>query len=290
MSLKLNKPLVSVDWLYSNLDNEKLIILDCTISKVKINSKIILEKNQIKGAIFFDIKHVFSDEKGKFPNTVLKPKLFQEKAKTIGINKDSTLICYDNLGIYSSARVWWMFQLMGFKNIAVLDGGLPEWKLKKYPVENLENHQINKGNFIVNYQPEKLKSTEDVLNSYDNKDVLIVDARSKGRFNGTEPEPRKNLSSGHIPNSHNLPYSEILLNGNMKTQEELHTIFKSFKNKKQVIFTCGSGITASILALGAAIIDLENIAVYDGSWSEWGSELKNPIERQQGIKLDNHKI
>ena len=279
MSLKLNKPLVSVDWLYSNLDNEKLIILDCTISKVKINSKIILEKNQIKGAIFFDIKHVFSDEKGKFPNTVLKPKLFQEKAKTIGINKDSTLICYDNLGIYSSARVWWMFQLMGFKNIAVLDGGIPEWKLKKYPVENLENHQINKGNFIVNYQPEKLKSTEDVLNSYDNKDVLIVDARSKGRFNGTEPEPRKNLSSGHIPNSHNLPYSEILLNGNMKTQEELHTIFKSFKNKKQVIFTCGSGITASILALGAAIIDLENIAVYDGSWSEWGSELKNPIER-----------
>lgn len=279
MSLKLNKPLVSVDWLYNNLDNEKLIILDCTISKVKINSKIILEKNQIKGAIFFDIKHVFSDEKGKFPNTVLKPKLFQEKAKTIGINKDSTLICYDNLGIYSSARVWWMFQLMGFKNIAVLDGGLPEWKLKKYPVENLENHQINKGNFIVNYQPEKLKSTEDVLNSYDNKDVLIVDARSKGRFNGTEPEPRKNLSSGHIPNSHNLPYSEILLNGNMKTQEELHTIFKSFKNKKQVIFTCGSGITASILALGAAIIDLENIAVYDGSWSEWGSELKNPIER-----------
>jgi thiosulfate/3-mercaptopyruvate sulfurtransferase len=279
MSLKLNKPLVSVDWLYNNLDNEKLIILDCTISKVKINSKIILEKNQIKGAIFFDIKHVFSDEKGKFPNTVLKPKLFQEKAKTIGINKDSTLICYDNLGIYSSARAWWMFQLMGFKNIAVLDGGLPEWKLKKYPVENLENHQINKGNFIVNYQPEKLKSTEDVLNSYDNKDVLIVDARSKGRFNGTEPEPRKNLSSGHIPNSHNLPYSEILLNGNMKTQEELHTIFKSFKNKKQVIFTCGSGITASILALGAAIIDLENIAVYDGSWSEWGSELKNPIER-----------
>jgi thiosulfate/3-mercaptopyruvate sulfurtransferase len=279
MSLKLNKPLVSVDWLYSNLDNEKLIILDCTISKVKINSKIILEKNQIKGAIFFDIKHVFSDENGKFPNTVLKPKLFQEKAKTIGINKDSILICYDNLGIYSSARVWWMFQLMGFKDIAVLDGGLPEWKLKKYPVENLEKHQINKGNFIVNYQPEKLKSTEDVLNSYENKDVLILDARSKERFNGTEPEPRKNLSSGHIPNSHNLPYSEILLNGKMKTLEELHTIFKNFKNKKQFIFTCGSGITASILALGAALIDLENIAVYDGSWTEWGSELKNPIER-----------
>jgi thiosulfate/3-mercaptopyruvate sulfurtransferase len=273
------KPLVSVAWLYDNFDNEKLIILDCTIPKVTANSSINEEKYQIKGAIFFDIKNTFSDKNAKFPNTVLQPKVFEEKAQKTGINKDSILICYDDLGIYSSPRVWWMFQLMGFKNVAVLEGGLPAWREKKHPIEPPKKYSIKKGDFKVKYQSEKLIHTEDILNSYKNKDVLIVDARSKGRFYGTEPEPRKDIKGGHIPNAVSLPYSEILSNGKMKSKEELHTIFKPFKNNKRVIFTCGSGITAAILALGAAISAIENVAVYDGSWTAWGSGLENPIEK-----------
>lgn len=277
--MKITKPLVSVDWLYSNLEHENLIILDCTILKVTANTGVLEEKEQIKGAIFFDIKNVFSDKNAQFPNTVLSPKEFEDKAQNLGINNDSIIVCYDNLGIYSSARVWWMFQLMGFTNIAVLNGGLPTWRAKKFPVEIAKTNQLKKGDFEVNYKPEKIKYTQNILDSLENKDVLIIDARSKGRFYGTQPEPRKGLKSGHIPNSVNLPYEEILEDGKMKSIAELKHIFSSFKNKKQQIFTCGSGITASILILAATISNIKNCAVYDGSWTEWASTENLPIQQ-----------
>ncbi|QOD61316.1 sulfurtransferase [Polaribacter haliotis] len=277
MSLQITKPLVSVDWLYSNLENEQLIILDCTIPKVTDTLQVSSDKKRIRGAVFIDIKNIFSDKKAPFPNTVLSPEEFQEKAQELGINKDAILICYDDLGMYSSPRVWWMFQLMGFTNIAVLDGGFPEWTSKKYPIENPKYHQRTKGNFNVDYKPAKLKFTEDVLNSIENKETLIVDARSNGRFYGTAPEPRDDIKSGHIPNSVSLPFGEIQNNGKMKSKQELEEIFNTFKDKEQIIFTCGSGITASILALGAEIAGVKNTAVYDGSWTEWGSSNNLPI-------------
>ena len=127
MSLKITKPIVSVDWLQSNLGNEKLIILDCTMPKVLVKSNTVIfeDKKQIKGAIFFDIKKTFSDVNALYPNTILSPQEFEKRCQNLGINIDSTIVCYDDLGIYSSPRVWWMFQLMGFKNVAVLEGGFP---------------------------------------------------------------------------------------------------------------------------------------------------------------------
>ncbi|MDX6747287.1 sulfurtransferase [Polaribacter sp. PL03] len=277
MSLKINKPLVSVDWLYNHLNDDNIVVLDCTIPKVTSNTLIIEEKTQIKGAVFFDIKNSFSDKNAALPNTVLSPEEFEIKAQELGINKDTVLVCYDDLGIYSSPRVWWMFQLMGFKNIVVLNGGFPEWKLKGFPIEIPKIHQQKNGNFKVNYKPEKLKYTKDVLISIENKKVLIVDARSNGRFLGTAPEPRKDLKSGHIPNAISLPFEEVLLNGKMKTESDLVKVFSSLKDKNEIIFTCGSGITAAILALGAAILNIKNVAVYDGSWTEWGSTDNLPI-------------
>ena len=273
----MNTPLVSVAWLYNNLEDENLIILDCTIPKVTANKIVSEEKTQIKGAIFFDIKNNFSDKKAALPNTVLGPKEFENKAQELGIHRDSIVVCYDDLGIYSSPRVWWMFQLMGFPNVAVLDGGLPEWKANNFPVEKPMIQKLKKGNFKVDYQPEKLKHTDDVLNSIANKGVVIVDARSSGRFYGTAPEPRDDLKSGHIPNSVNLPFVDVQQNGKMKSAEELLEIFGDFKNKKEIVFTCGSGITAAILALGAAIVKVKNVAVYDGSWTAWGSTQNLPV-------------
>ena len=273
------KPLVSVEWLYSNLENNKLIILDATIPKVTAKTETIEVKEQIKGAIYFDIKKKFSDVSAPFPNTILSPHKFEEKAQELGVNQDSLLVVYDDLGIYSSPRVWWMFQLMGFKNIVVLDGGLPKWKSEKYPIEIPKNYQLKKGDFKVNYKSEKIKYTEDVLQAIKDDKVVIADARSKDRFYAIVKEPRKDIKNGHIPNSVSLPFTEIQENGLMKPSEELEVIFNNLNtNKEQIIFTCGTGITASILALGAELAGIKNYSVYDGSWTEWGSTDNLPIE------------
>ncbi|WP_373943195.1 sulfurtransferase [Polaribacter sejongensis] len=243
MSLKITKPIVSVAWLQDNLDHKNLIILDCTIPKVTEKSNAVKsdEKTQIKGAIFFDIKNTFSNVNVKFPNTILSPKEFEYKAQELGINNDSLIVCYDDLGIYSSPRVWWMFQLIGFTNITVLDGGFPKWIENKYPIENQQKNSLSKGDFKVNYQPEKIKFTEDVLKAINNETILIADARSKGRFNSTEPEPRSDVKGGHIPNSVSLPFSEIIENGTFKSEGALKVIFKDINpEKKPFIFSCGT--------------------------------------------------
>jgi thiosulfate/3-mercaptopyruvate sulfurtransferase len=281
MSLKINKPLVSVDWLFKNLNSENLIILDVTIPKVTDKKEVSLdEKHQIKGALFFDIQKTFSDENASFPNTVLSAKTFEVKAQQLGINQDSCIVVYDDLGIYSSPRVWWMFQLMGFTNIAVLDGGFPTWNSKKYPIEKSKKQDYKKGNFSANYKSEKLKLTVDVLSAVESKSILIVDARSKGRFLATEPESRNDVRGGRIPNSVSMPYSEIMENNLMKSEEDLRLVFNEINPKnKDLIFSCGTGITASVLALGAEIAGIKTHAVYDGSWTEWGSTEGLPIEK-----------
>ncbi len=282
MSLKITTPIVSVDWLQSNLENEHLIILDCTIAKATEKSTLSIsdDKKRIKGAVFFDIKKTFSDVKAKFPNTILSPEAFEEKSQSLGINNDSIIVCYDDLGIYSSPRVWWMFQLMGFKNIAVLDGGFPKWDENKYPVEKQQTNVFLKGDFKVDYQSEKIKFTKDVLSAINNDTILIADARSKGRFYATSPEPRNDVKGGHIPNSVSLPFSKMIENGILKSENDLKVIFEEINQEnKELIFSCGTGITASVLALGAEIVGIKKYAVYDGSWTEWGSTVNLPIEK-----------
>jgi thiosulfate/3-mercaptopyruvate sulfurtransferase len=271
MSLKIPSFVVSVDWLLEHLENESLLILDATIPKVGSKKiEFLEEKSQIKKAHFFDLKD-FSDAEAPLPNTMLTGEKFQQKAKQFGINNNHCIVVYDDLGIYSSPRVWWMFQLMGFENIAVLDGGFPEWKAKKYPIEKFSHKTLSKGNFTANYHFEKITFMTDVLANVSSKKYLVLDARSEGRFFGTEPEPRKEVRGGHIPNSKSLPHTDILDGTKMKPTDELKMIFET-KNpeNKPLIFYCGSGITASILALGATITGIKNHSVYDGSWTEWG--------------------
>jgi len=274
MNLQISNPIVSTDWLHEHLHATNLVILNGTIPKV-VDTFSQGEIQQIPNARFFDIKKVFSVLNAPFPNTMLDVKAFTQEAQKLGINQDSAIIVYDELGIYSSARVWYMFKAMGFENIAVLDGGFPLWKKGKYPVATKKSFTGIYGDFQGKDRLSLFRNYTEMLQEVENKSSLILDARSEARFTGKVPEPRASLRSGQIPTSKNLPYTELLEHNQFKSKAELKAIFESFLLKeKQVIFSCGSGITACILALAAEYIGYSNYAVYDGSWTEWGSLYK----------------
>lgn len=271
--------IISVEWLAANLTNPNLVVLDASMPKA--GTKEPLPSKQIKGARQVDIKKVFSDASSALPNTMLAPKDFEQAAQNLGIHKDSLIVVYDYLGIYSAPRVWWMFRAMGHENIAVLDGGLPAWQAAGFDCEPIVAKSYPKGDFIADYQADFILNTEDVLGLLDQKDKKILDARSSGRFYGTTPEPRAELRSGHIPNSLSLPYSQLLINGQFKSTVELKQLFEDLNVKdEQLVFSCGSGITACVLALGATIAELpQHKAVYDGSWTAWGADESLPIDQ-----------
>ena len=279
-NIKIDQPMVSANWLYRNKDATNLVVIDATMKHITWEkNKFENEHIQIKSARYLDIKTVFSDVSAPFPNTMLSAKNFQEKARRLGINKDTAIIVYDAIGIYTSPRVWWMFKSMGHENIAVLNGGFPAWIKAGYSVEKTINFTIKSGDFEANFNETYFNSYTQVLTAI-NSDTVILDARSEDRFNGTKDEPRKGLRKGHIPSSKSLHYQDLLDGNLLKSVQKLSESF-ALKTKKDddIIFSCGSGITACILALGATISGHKKISVYDGSWTEWGSLIHLPIAK-----------
>ena len=271
-------PLVSVSWLSQNLNAPNLVVLDVSLESNIANIKVEFPGIQIKGARYFDLKRNFSDLESRLPNTLPNPKYFSLACRNLGINNNSTIVVYDNIGIYASPRVWWMFKSMGHKNIAVLDGGLPLWKNKNYPTESIQNRVLPEGDFKAKFNPNLLKKSFKILENITSKEAILVDARSNGRFCGLIPETRKNLKSGHIPNAINLPFLDVLKDGKFISTNEISDIFKKLKiDKRPKIFTCGSGLTACILILASTLISEDNHFLYDGSWSEWGQLKGVPI-------------
>ncbi len=278
-SLKITSPLVSVSWLAAHIDDPDLVILDATIKKVTSDTSTDLQQKSIKNARFFDIKKTFSDTNTDIPNMLTSEQDFEESCRKLGISNHHKIVVYDTLGIYSSARVWWMFKTMGHPNIAVLDGGFPEWQKANLPCES-KNSIINyqKGDFKASFLSELVTDANTILNEMNTKNTLILDARSPGRFTGKEPEPRASLAGGHIPNSMNLYYNDLLSHGKMKPTQDLKEMLADFNiENKKLIFTCGSGITACIIMLAAELAGYKNMSVYDGSWSEWGQLNGAPI-------------
>lgn len=272
--MSFTSPIVSVEWLHSNLNAENLIVLDGTINKVFDASL-----KQIPNACLFDIKKKFSDVLNPFPSAFPSTEQFQKSARALGINIDSAIVVYDDKGIYSSARVWWMFKAFGYNNVAVLNGGFPAWLKAEYATESMKPYKGKEGNFIVNHKSEIMKFFDDVTEASKNKTHTIIDARSAQRFNCEVPEPREGLRRGTIPNSKNLPFTDLLEDGILKPKVDLEKAFYMVADKNDtIIFSCGSGITACVLALGAQISGYKDISVYDGSWTEWGSLTTEDIE------------
>ena len=279
--MELKKPLVEAQWLKDNLGVSNIIIIDATLPKaVAKDTEPMVDKVQIPGARFLDIKGKFSQVGAPFPNTMLDANAFNKAAKELGIDNDSALVVYDEHGIYSSARAWWMFRSMGHKNVVVLNGGLKSWIQGGYPVEPSGTGSYAPGNFNGNFNEGYFKDSRQVLDTISNAKELVVDARANDRFKGLVEEPREGLRSGHIPGSVSLPYADLMKNEKLLGKNQLSAIFEDRLPKtEKMIFSCGSGVTACILALGAEIAGIENISVYDGSWTEWGSMHELPIEK-----------
>ena len=265
--IQLKSPLVSVDWLNNNKDASNLIVLDATINKViDLNSERILQ------ARFFDIKKKFSDVSAPFPSTLPSKEQFLTEAQNLGINNDSCIVVYDDKGVYSSARVWWLFKVFGFNNVAVLDGGLPEWKLKELSVESYRDETYQRGNIEIGFNSELMTNFEGLNQFIKDPNVLIVDARSEARFKCLVDEPREGLRRGTIPNSKNLPFTDLFEGYIFKPITQLSEIFSNLGiENRTLLFSCGSGITACVVALAATLCDYKDLIVYDGSWTEYGS-------------------
>jgi thiosulfate/3-mercaptopyruvate sulfurtransferase len=198
------------------------------------------------------------------------PEFFTEEMQKMGINKDSAIVVYDNVGVYASPRAWWMFRAMGHDNVAVLDGGLPAWIKAGYETVATLATPKSRGDFASNPRPGLFVDSQAVTHALSDSAFSVMDARSAGRFTGQEKEPRAGLRGGHMPGAVNLPFAETQTNGVMKSPALLREMFNQYQNKK-LIFSCGTGVTACILALAAEQAGHKDLAVYDGSWTEWGA-------------------
>ena len=262
--------LVSTSWLQQHLDAPNLILLDASPAATAEGKQSKHGSNTIAGARHFDLKGRFSDPSSAFPNTLPTAEQFEAECQRLGINQSSSIVVFDNLGIYTSPRVWWMFKVMGHQNVAVLDGGLPAWIEAGFAVANTTVEADQPGNFTATFDPQQVASYEDMVAHAAANNFLVVDARSAGRFAGTAPEPRKQLQSGHIPHSISIPYAEVLHNGRYKSVPELQALFhEKGADGGSPVFSCGSGLTACIVLLAYELSHDNPTRVYDGSWTEW---------------------
>lgn len=268
----MHSSLVDVDWLGRNFDDPDLIVLDASPISNMANLKIQHPGLRIIGARPFNLKDHFSNKQSNLPNMMPSSEAFTNACQNLGINSDSKLVIYDNLELYSGPRVWWMLTVMGHKNVAVLDGGLNDWISSGGATETISEAYYAPGNFNSRFESGKVKTAEQILQNINSKEFVVIDARSSGRFYAEMPEPRAGSRRGHIRGSYNLPYAKLLKGGKLRPKSELEALFGALDlGGAPLVFSCGSGMTASINLLAATLVLENELGLYDGSWSEWGA-------------------
>ena len=267
------KTLVSTSWLEAHLKDPDLRVIDASwyLPDQNRNGRAEYDAGHIPGARFFDIDEI-SDQRSGLPHMAPPPEKFISRMRAMGIGDGHQVVVYDGAGLFSAARVWWTFRLMGKMDVAVLDGGFPKWKAEGREVEDLPPVMRDR-HITVTRQNHLVKDVTQVAHAAKLREAEIIDARAAARFRGEAPEPRPGLRAGHIPGSRNLPFSTLLNpDGTMKPVAELRAAFEAagVDLARPAITTCGSGVTAAVLSLALERIGHRNHALYDGSWSEWG--------------------
>lgn len=277
------KTLVSTEWLARHLNSPDVRVIDASwyLPSAGRHPKAEYDAAHIPGARFFDIDEI-SDAKSDLPHMAPPPEKFVSRMRAMGIGDGHQVVIYDGAGIMSAARVWWLFHLFGKHDTAVLDGGLPKWVAEGNATEDMPPIMRDR-HMTVSRNAQMIKDVTQVAAASKLKDAQILDARPAARFKGEAVEPREGLRSGHIPNSKNLPFTELLnADGTMKSVDELRNIMEAHgvNMRAPVITSCGSGVTAAIINLALARLGHPNHALYDGSWAEWG--MFNDLKVDQG--------
>ena len=280
MSADDPKILVSTEWLAAHLKDPDLRVLDGTtfLPGTSRDARAEYEAGHIPGARFFDIDEV-SDHRSELPHMAPSPEKFMSRLRDLGVGDGHQVVVYDGHGLFSAARVWWLFRLMGKTDVAVLDGGLPKWQAEGREIEDMLPI-IRDRHMTARRQNHLVKDVTQVAAASKLGDHTILDARAAARFRGEAPEPREGLRAGHIPGARNVPYTDLLNeDGTMKAPDALRAVFDAAGAdlSKPVITTCGSGITAAVINLALVRIGHDGGALYDGSWTEWGAFPTVPV-------------
>jgi thiosulfate/3-mercaptopyruvate sulfurtransferase len=275
-------PLVTPTWLSTRLHDPNTIILDATLPPVGITPPIDTRarylNTHIPGAIFFDIEEL-SDHTTPLPHMLPTPEAFSRSMSALGISNDSTIVVYEQEGVFSAPRAWWTLRTFGAQHIYLLDGGLRAWTEAGLPTESGPVHRPP-ATFHATLDQEAVKNLSQLKDKITNHQQ-ILDARSAARFNGTAPEPRPGLSSGHMPRATNIPFTELVEDGRLKPAEKLRDLFlaKQVDLEQPITTTCGSGVTAAVIALGLEIVGAPKVSLYDGSWAEYAQQPDSVIEK-----------
>jgi thiosulfate/3-mercaptopyruvate sulfurtransferase len=277
--METGDPLVTVDWLKDNIGAPDVRVVDATwvpsfLVGRKTGKEQYLEAH-IPGAVFFDIDHIAAPETN-LPHMLPDPILFSSRVRKLGLGDGNRLVIYDNNNFFASARVWWMFRAMGHKDVKVLDGGLKAWTDNGGETEDLPPVSVER-HYTARKRADLVKDMSQVREQMDTGSAAILDARAEGRFNGSSPEPRQDLKSGHIPGSVCIPSGNLIgADGKLKSHDELSPLLSDY-NSGPAVATCGSGVSAAVIALALARLGNWDVALYDGSWTEWASNPDNPI-------------
>jgi thiosulfate/3-mercaptopyruvate sulfurtransferase len=275
-------PLVTTDWLANELGKPGLVIFDATkyLPNEDKDGKAEFLTAHIPGARYFDIDEI-ADTDTDLPHMVPTAGRFGKLMGALGVGNGSRIVFYDQKGLASAARGWWLMGLFGHDQAAVLDGGLPKWLREGRPVEAGVAMAPAPATFLPEFRATRLRGVGDVMRNVASQQELVLDARAAGRFTGATPEPRAGMRSGHIPGSENIPYTDLLnADGTFRPVTEVKARLSKagVDGSLPVVTSCGSGVTACILTLGLRLAGLPEGAVYDGSWTEWGGRSDTPVE------------